>query len=267
MAQKMQRRGWQVVAVNNRGSAHELPLTSPRCFSGADTKDLKQVISHLKKDERVKGPLLAVGFSLGGTLLCKYLAEAKDDSLITAAVALCTSFDMNASNQGLEGSLFKRIFYNYLLTLKLKKYFKRNEEIFSSRSSDGTTFLELRKIDPQSVLRARTIQDYDTAFASKVLGFESATSYYQAASVGPSMPEIRIPLLCVNSEDDPVVAPYSLDSVCQYQQNIIQVKTKEGGHIGWQRTLSEFVFDTTSWIEQPVCEYFSFVLRNSVKPS
>ena len=65
--------GWGAVAMNFRSCSGE-PNRALRSYCSGETADPLFVSGHVRS--RISGPLLAVGFSLGGNALLKLLAES-----------------------------------------------------------------------------------------------------------------------------------------------------------------------------------------------
>ncbi|CAN0170596.1 unnamed protein product, partial [Scytosiphon promiscuus] len=67
------KRGWRAVAMNHRGCGGTL-LTSGWAYNGAFTGDVRLAVNHIH-GRYPDAPLYAVGYSLGASLLVKYLGE------------------------------------------------------------------------------------------------------------------------------------------------------------------------------------------------
>ncbi|MEX5452544.1 YheT family hydrolase, partial [Stutzerimonas stutzeri] len=74
LQQQLAARGWASVAINWRGCSGE-PNLLPRAYHSGASDDLAEVIDHLQA-KRPLAPLYAVGYSLGGNVLLKYLGES-----------------------------------------------------------------------------------------------------------------------------------------------------------------------------------------------
>ena len=91
---QVNRRGMPAVGVNFRGCSGEMNL-QPRMYHSGFTQDLDFVLARLR-DRFPAAPLAAVGFSLGGNLLLKYLGEDGQHAAgrLGAAVSISASFDL-----------------------------------------------------------------------------------------------------------------------------------------------------------------------------
>jgi predicted alpha/beta-fold hydrolase len=181
--QEVHRQGWHAAVVNSRGCGGS-SLTSPVTFSGANSQDLRAVIAHVRA-QRPHAPVLCVGFSLGGSVLLKYLSEEQDESPVVAAAALCTSFDMLVSGEHLSDNNPWSVFgcvpaqptsqrpvgarYNYVFTKKVLRYLESHDAMFRAHRDT----LVARGVHYEDVFSAKSLRDIDERFSAKVHGFGS----------------------------------------------------------------------------------------------
>lgn len=74
LQQTLAARGWASVALNWRGCSGE-PNLLPRGYHSGASEDLAATVAHLRA-QRPMAALYAVGYSLGGNVLLKYLGKA-----------------------------------------------------------------------------------------------------------------------------------------------------------------------------------------------
>jgi hypothetical protein len=90
------------------------------------------------------------------------------------------------------------------------------------------------RIDPASILRARTFWDIDDAATGPIHGFADAGDYYARSSSLPYLPRIRVPTLLINARDDPFEPPEVLDRARELASDALRCAfTERGGHVGW----------------------------------
>lgn len=88
--------------------------------------------------------------------------------------------------------------------------------------------------------------------------FPSAHDYYVWASSHNLLHKIRVPLLAINSADDPVVQRLPVDAEkCELSPWVVFNITEHGGHLGWFEKSSLFV--VKRWIPKPVLEWMQLV--------
>jgi predicted alpha/beta-fold hydrolase len=212
-------RGWGAVAMAWRGCSGE-PNRALRLYTSGETGDPRLVLRHLRT-VGFRGPLLGVGFSLGGNALLKLLAEDGEATLLDAAVAVSAPFDLDASARALDApfgpaALYRRFF---LLTLRRKALAK-----LRAHPDCG--------LDARAVRVARTLRDFDDAFTAPSNGYRDAADYYARASSGPLLSAIRRPVLCISAEDDPMIPGASLPPALP-GPFLNWVRTPRGGHVGF----------------------------------
>ena len=81
-------------------------------------------------------------------------------------------------------------------------------------------------------------RDFDTHFISKQFGYDSVEAYYRDACLDAKIPNIKVPTLFLNAEDD-MFSPkraFPLDSI-RANPNTAMIITKYGGHIGFSEGL------------------------------
>jgi predicted alpha/beta-fold hydrolase len=137
-------------------------------------------------------PLYALGFSLGGNVLLKWLGETGPASAVRAAATISVPYDLAAASSYLERPV-GRIYYGHFVSL-LKA--KALDLLARFRR-------ETAHIDPDRVRLARTFRDFDECMTAPLLGFAGADDYYERSSSLPYLARVAVPTLCLSSEDDP----------------------------------------------------------------
>ncbi len=210
-------RGYGALALNFRSCSGE-PNRLPRAYHSGETGDVAFVVDRLRA--RVTGPLLAAGFSLGGNVLLRLLAEQGRSSPLAAAAAVSVPFDLLACARALDagtgvGALYRR---RFLRTLKGKALGKARRH--------GV-------LDPGRIRAADGLEAYDDAVTAPLHGFSSAADYYRSCSSGPVLGAIRVPTLLLSSADDPLAPASTLPASAAEHPSLHVHVTERGGHVGF----------------------------------
>jgi len=94
-------------AVNWRGLGG-LPLSAaggatPKVYCGLGAPDLAEILSHLRR-RLPSSPLYAVGWSMGGCILVRHMAEAGEGCELRAAMAVSPALDVSAVQRYWQGA-------------------------------------------------------------------------------------------------------------------------------------------------------------------
>ncbi|CAG8653471.1 6765_t:CDS:2, partial [Dentiscutata heterogama] len=85
--------------------------------------------------------------------------------------------------------------YSPSMANNLKDCLKRHEHIMKQE----------KKINISNAMLSRSIREFDSRITSKCFGYETVDHYYRDASSYFYVTKVRVPLLCLNAEDDPIV--------------------------------------------------------------
>jgi predicted alpha/beta-fold hydrolase len=114
-------KGWRSCVLHFRDCG-DYRNRLPRRYHAGETNDLRFFLETLHKAPDAaenSGPMVAVGYSLGGNVLLKYLGESGDETPLRAATAVCVPLDLHECAKALDQG-FSRIYQRYLLK-RMKK--------------------------------------------------------------------------------------------------------------------------------------------------
>ena len=204
------------LAFRSCGSA---PNRLPRTYHAGDTDDALYAIGRIRA--RVRGPLVAVGFSLGGSVLLNLLARTGDAAPLVAAAVVSAPFDLVPCVEVLDrGEGWMRLYRERFL-LRLKRKAREKERRFPGL------------LDLDAVLAARTLRRFDELVTAPLHGFDSAQHYYESSSAGPRLAQIARPVLIINADDDPIVPGATIPSTLRTLPFLTPVLTAHGGHVAF----------------------------------
>jgi predicted alpha/beta-fold hydrolase len=229
LAAIIRRKGWNTTALNFRSCARDpreirrrLRNRRARLYHSGETSDLDFVVRQLAaRDPRTA--LYAIGVSLGGNVLLKWLGETGALGAIRAAVTLSVPYDLAAAARYLERPVGRLYCAHFMRQLKPKAI------DLIARFPDET-----RQIDPARVLASRNFQEFDQCMTAPLHGFVSAEDYYSRSSSIAYLPSIVVPTLCISSDDDPFFPGEELArSRAAASSAVTFVETHRGGHTGF----------------------------------
>lgn len=216
---ELARAGIRGVGLNFRSCSGE-PNRLPRFYHSGDTEDLRHVVSMLRERFGSR-PLAAIGFSLGGNALLKFLGEEGEAAPLAAAVAISVPYDLDAGERHLDADPVSRVYVRHFLrSLRQKAMLKE---------------IELRqRCDYDAVQRARSFREFDDAATAPLHGFVSASDYYARSSSRPFLDRVRIPTLLIHALDDPFLPPDALPHDAVRENPLLETAwTSRGGHVGF----------------------------------
>ena len=244
LAREALARGWRAVTLNFRSCSGELNRLRSFYHSG-HTDDLDEVVRLII--EREPGVRIgAVGVSLGGNVLLKWLGEREDDvpDAVAGAAAISVPFDLAHCAEALDRG-FCRLVYtnNFLGTMRAKVRLKaaRDPELWDI-------------VDVPLALRARTFAEYDRAVTAPLNGFADERDYWTRASSAPYLRRIRRPTLLVNALDDPIVPPGALPDPADLPPWVHAEFVRQGGHAAF---LEGWPWRVRSWAERRAVGFLS----------
>ncbi|MDF3933044.1 hydrolase [Pseudomonas citronellolis] len=222
----VQARGWASVALNWRGCSGE-PNRLARGYHSGVSEDLAAVIEHLRSI-RPLAPLYAVGYSLGGNVLLKYLGERGSDSPLRGAVAVSVPFRLDRCADRI-GIGFSRVYQAHFMR-ELTAYVRNKQRAFGERGSlDGLAALE--RLGPLDGMR--TFWDFDGKVTAPLHGFADAHDYYRRASSRYYLGGIHTPTLIIHSSDDPFIDAGSIPPPGELSASTELQLLERGGHVGF----------------------------------
>ena len=213
--------GWRIALCLRRGHAG-LPMPVPQISLFGSTHDLKEQLGHIQ-NLFPDSDLYAVGSSAGTGLLVRYLGEQGEDTPFKAAFAMCPGYNTELS--------FKNVhpFYSKMMTKKLFKYF------IHPYQNTWSNIASLKK-----VLTTTSLEEFEKEYF-EMAGFQDYQSYCQAINPIYVFENVKIPLMILNAEDDPVCSIKNLEpykEAIQQMENVVVVTTKKGSHCGFYESLA-----------------------------
>jgi len=239
------RRGWRAALVHLRGCSGEHNRLARRYHAG-ETGDIEFVIRTLRS-AYPNEPIAAVGFSLGGNMLLKWLGETGRDTPLAAAVAVSVPFELEASVRALEQGA-GRLYQWYLL-----RALKRSTlDKFSCRPAP---------FDMAALRHVRTLFEFDDLVTAPLHGFEGARDYYRRMSCRQYLRGIAAPTLILQAADDPMVPATTIPRLEELSDATRLALSPCGGHVGFVG--SRFPARPVYFLEQRIPEFLAACLTTA----
>ncbi len=224
--QALAARGWQSVAVNWRGCSGE-PNHRARGYHSGASEDLADVVNQLASRYPTK-LFTAVGYSLGGNVLLKYLGEQGSNTPLRAAVAVSVPFRLDHCADRISKGFSK--IYQARFLRDLRQYVERKQRAFLRQGRRE----ELARLAALETLEGmKTFWDFDGRVTAPLHGFESADDYYRRCSSAFFVEYLRVPTLIVHAQDDPFIYPQSVPLAETLPSCVTLELHASGGHVGF----------------------------------
>ena len=221
--------GWHAAVLHFRDCG-DYRNRLPRRYHAGETNDLRYFLNKLRTAGQ-DGPIMAVGYSLGGNVLLKYLGEDGVTTPLHAAAAVSVPLQLHVCAEALTQG-FSKIYQRHLL--------KRMKHAVSRKFDRHTA-----AFDWERTMNARTFAEFDDAVTAPLHGFSGKDEYYERCSSSGFLGQIERPTLIINSRDDPFMSPDMLPKPKSLSEYVTLEVSEKGGHVG-------FVSGGTPW--QP--EYY-----------
>lgn len=248
MLAAVHRRGWRGVVMHFRGCSGE-PNRLARSYHSGDTGDIAFFIKTLRRREP-GAALAAVGYSLGGNALLKWLGEAADAGL-RAAAAVSVPFLLHRAADRLDRG-FSRL-YQWKLLGDLRRGVRRK---FQGREGP---------VDSSELKKLRRFWDFDERVTAPLHGFAGAHHYYSTSSCRPYLKSIQVPTLIIQAYNDPFMTPDVIPAPEELASAVALEVHTHGGHVGF--VAGPWPWQVEYWLERRIPDYLApFLAAQSPMP-
>jgi len=240
------KRGLRSAALNFRGCSGQANNRA-RCYHSGETEDIHFLYQTLRQREP-ETPLGAVGFSLGGNVLLKWLGEQGSHLTLFAAVAVSVPLLLGICATKLDHGVSQLYRGNLLKDLKIYMQTKRQhlDKLGNTRES--------LKIDELGNLSGiRSFWEYDDRVVAKLHGFNDVHDYYRRSSSRQYLKSISVPTLLIQAVDDPFMTSEVLPGLDEVSSHVKLEFSQHGGHVGF--ITGHIPFRPQYWLEQRIPEF------------
>lgn len=208
--------GFRVCLMHFRGCGREgnrLPIS----YHSGKTDDPQRVLEHITTS-RGAPPYAAIGVSLGGNVLLKWLGERGEASPLRRAAALSVPFRLDDAARRLERGL-SRLYQRHLVGSLQRSYREKFSRIASPLDLD---------IDALDTFRL-----FDDQVTAALHGFDGVDDYYARSSSRPFLRDIRVPTLILHARHDPFMFPETVPTADELADAVQLELADHGGHVGF----------------------------------
>lgn len=221
-----------------RGCSGE-PNRLTRGYHSGETHDVAFVTKVLGERKENK-QMVAVGYSLGGNILLKWMGETGRKNPLLAAVAISVPFELHKAADRIQKG-FSRFYQWYLLRCVQDRLTQKFQSIKPSPDN----------LD--SITTAGNIRDFDNAYTAPLHGFQDADDYYSTTSSRRYLRTIKVPTLILHAKDDPFMTEDVIPSPEELSPSVILEVTEGGGHVGF--VSGKYPWRPEYWLEQRIPDF------------
>ncbi|XP_056272366.1 monoacylglycerol lipase ABHD2 [Pseudoliparis swirei] len=260
-----QRRGYRCAVLNHLGALPNVELTSPRMFTYGCTWEYAAMVAHVKR-AFPQTLLVAVGFSLGGNIVCKFLGESpSNQDRVLCCVTVCQGYNAHRVQETFFQWDRCRRLYNFVLAARMKKL------ILSHRSSLlGLTSSNIGELELSRLHAATSLMQIDDSIMRKFHGYSSLKEYYEKESCMNYIHNVAVPMFLINSLDDPLIHQSLLEiprALAETMPNVTFALTQHGGHLGFFEGAMLFPQPLT-WMDKVVVQYADAICHwDKIRPA
>lgn len=243
LAFEFMQRGARTFRLDMRGCGASVPLCNGITHAGRSDDVLAALDAIAQSTER--GPLYAIGVSLGGNQLLRGLGEwgrgraslGFPADRLHAAAAVAPPVDLIRCSQHMDRTSLR--FYNqFFIRMLLQR--------LPAHMRDQPPLTELLK-----ARRPRTVRELDDRITAPLAGFRDALDYYEQSAALSRLDAIPVPTLVLASEDDPIV-PVGTFREAPWSESTTLAITRHGGHVGYIGTKQH-----GNWMERLLVEWLT----------
>jgi predicted alpha/beta-fold hydrolase len=230
--------GWRAVLVHFRSCGDDMNRLA-RGYHSGDTADLQEFMKYLQHKEP-NTPMMAVGYSMGGNVLLKWLGESGVNNPLVAAVAVSVPFELHKAADSIGRSMGGRVYENYFL-----KPMKEKIELKMRMHPNELQYVDLSKLES-----IRSVREFDEYITAPMYGFKDVMDYYSKSSSRYFLEKIQVPTLIIHAKDDPFMTEDLIPNIDEISPLVSMEVYDRGGHVGfvsgWNPLRPQY------WLEQRI---------------
>jgi predicted alpha/beta-fold hydrolase len=228
--------GFRPVFMHFRGCGEE-PNRLPRSYHSGDTQDLAQLVDHINRtsDTSVHA---AIGFSLGGNVLLKWLGQTGDSNPLQFGVAVSVPFMLADAANRLQRGL------SHMYEIHLMNSLKRSY-IEKFRRIESPLDVEISQL--------KGFWEFDDRVTAPLHGFSGVDHYYSESSCRQYLASIKVPTRIIHALDDPFMFTATVPDENELSEHVELLLARNGGHVGF--VSGKYPWKPEYWYERKIIEF------------
>jgi len=232
----LEKAGFRPVLMHFRGCSGE-PNRLPRSYHSGDTGDLAQVVDYINRTSNTP-VYAAIGFSLGGNVLLKWLGQTGDSNPLQFGVAVSVPFMLADAAKRLERGL-SHMYEIHLMNSLKRSYTEKFKHIESPLDVE--------------ISQLKGFWEFDDKVTAPLHGFSGVDHYYSESSCRQYLASIKVPTRIIHALDDPFMFSESVPGVNEVSANVEFLLARNGGHVGF--VSGKFPWKPDYWYERKIVEF------------
>lgn len=216
LMRQLNQRGYRTCLMHFRGCSYQSNRL-PQWYHSGQSGDLQQIFEFISDKMNIE-VYAAVGFSLGGNVLLKWLGEQGTELPLKRAAVMSVPFRLEHAAERMNKG-FSRLYQRNLIGIMRQSYKDKFSKVLSPLNIDINTL--------------HTFRQFDDKVTSPLHGFKGVDDYYHQASCRQFIPNIKVPTLILHAADDPFMYSHSPPDSDELPDNVWLELTKHGGHVGF----------------------------------
>lgn len=199
-----------IVIVHYRGCGG-MQNRASKDYHAGDIDEMAYVLDYLSTrfDD-----IYAVGVSLGGNMLARYMGSYGNEARCQKAVVVSAPVDLASSAKAMHKFVARHVYAPFLLKSLVPKALNKTH------------------ISHHGALRAlKSLDEFDELYTAPRHGFGTAQNYYKSASALPVLKNITKPTLIISSSDDPFLGKVA--DLKDVSPKVYLLYSRYGGHVGF----------------------------------
>ena len=230
--------GLQCVLLNFRNCSGE-PNRLPRSYHSGETGDLQSVLTYLQK-RYPERDIYALGISLGGNVLLKWLGENPQQQQVQRAMAVSVPFQLNLAADRMQKG-FSRV-YQWHLIHKLQSSLRKKALTMSFP-------LDLSRLNTYN-----TFYKFDDSITAPLHSFSGVDDYYYQSSCSRYLHKIDTPTLILHARNDPFLTTKAIPNSEELGASVTLEIADSGGHVGF--VYGKVPWKPRYWIHKRALDFF-----------